>query len=131
MTGRDGVGLTLFFCRRASLQSWNSDGFLERELALGRILASELERVTFVTYGYEGDRAFQPALGDIRLQCNGHRLPRPVYERLVSDLHPLLVRGSTVVKSNQVEGADVPLRAARRWRKKFIARCGYLLSLAG
>ncbi|MDX6477552.1 MAG: hypothetical protein QOG29_139, partial [Gaiellaceae bacterium] len=39
-----------------------------------------------------------------------------------------MVPGSTVVKSNQIEGAEVALRAARRWRKKFIARCGYLLS---
>ena len=122
------TGLTLFFCRRGSLQGWSSDGFLERELALYRILAEKLERVTFVTYGYEGDEAFLPALGRIRLVCNRHRLPRPVFERAVSDLHPLLVRGSTVLKSNQVEGADVPLRAARRWRKPFVARCGYLLS---
>jgi glycosyltransferase involved in cell wall biosynthesis len=122
------AGLTLFFCRRGSLQGWSSDGFLERELALYRILAENLDRVTFVTYGFEGDEAFLPALGRIRLVCNRHRIPRPAFERLVSDLHPLLVRGSTVVKSNQVEGADVPLRAAQRWRKKFIARCGYLLS---
>jgi glycosyltransferase involved in cell wall biosynthesis len=122
------AGLTLFFCRRGSLQGWNSDGFLERELALYRILAANLERVTFVTYGFEGDEAFLPALGRIRLVCNRHRIPRPVFERLVSDLHPLFVRGSTVVKSNQVEGADVPLRAARRWGKRFVARCGYLLS---
>jgi glycosyltransferase involved in cell wall biosynthesis len=122
------TGLTLFFCRRGSLQGWSSDGFLERELALYRILADDLERVTFVTYGYEGDEAFKPELGRIRLVCNRHRLPRPIFERVVSDLHPLLVRGSTVLKSNQVEGADVPLRAAQRWRKKFIARCGYLLS---
>ncbi|MDX6517564.1 MAG: hypothetical protein QOF50_410 [Gaiellaceae bacterium] len=40
----------------------------------------------------------------------------------------MVVPGSTVVKSNQIEGAEVALRAARRWRKKFIARCGYLLS---
>ena len=125
---RAGVGLTLFFCRRGSLQAWNSDGLLERELALYRLLAAELERVTFVTYGYEGDEAFLPTLGPIRLVCNRHRLPRQAYERVVSDLHPLLVRGSTVLKSNQMEGADVALRAARRWRKKFIARCGYLLS---
>ena len=122
------AGLTLFFCRRGSLQGWSTDGFLERELALYRFLAEHLDRVTFVTYGFEGDEAFLPALGRIRLVCNRHRIPRPAFERLVSDLHPLLVRGSTVVKSNQVEGADVPLRAAQRWRKKFIARCGYLLS---
>src|SRR5919108_2876015 len=122
------AGLTLFFCRRGSLQGWNSDGFLERELALYRILAAHLERLTFVTYGFEGDEAFRPALGQIRLVCNRHRIPRPVFERLVSDLYPLFVRGSTVVKSNQVEGADVPLRAARRWSKRFVARCGYLLS---
>ena len=125
---RAGNGLTLFFSRRGSLQGWNSDGLLERELALYRLLAAELERVTFVTYGYEGDEAFLPALGPIRLVCNRHRLPRQAFERVVSDLHPLVVPGSTVVKSNQMEGAEVALRAARRWRKKFIARCGYLLS---
>src|SRR5919108_396554 len=62
------AGLTLFFCRRGSLQGWNSDGFLERELALYRILAAHLERLTFVTYGFEGDEAFRPALGQSELE---------------------------------------------------------------
>ncbi len=31
-----------------------------------------------------------------------------------------------MIKSNQVLGADIAMRAARRFRRKFIARCGYL-----
>jgi glycosyltransferase involved in cell wall biosynthesis len=33
-----------------------------------------------------------------------------------------------VIKSNQTPGADVALRVARRFRRKFVARCGYLYS---
>jgi glycosyltransferase involved in cell wall biosynthesis len=34
-----------------------------------------------------------------------------------------------VVKTNQTHGAEVALRAARRWSKPLIARCGYIWSL--
>jgi glycosyltransferase involved in cell wall biosynthesis len=47
---------------------------------------------------------------------------------LIPKLHLLNHRGSMVIRSNQVKGAYVAMKTARLFRKKFVARCGYLLS---
>jgi glycosyltransferase involved in cell wall biosynthesis len=122
------VRLILFFTDGVSLKTWGDVGMLEREVALYRVLRSHLRGVTFVTYGDAGDLRYAARLQGIRIICNWWRLPQRWYAKLVSAIFPWLWRGPVVVKSNQVQGADIALAAARRIRKKFVARCGYLLS---
>lgn len=120
--------LVLFFTRGVSLRTWDDVGVFDREVGIYRRLQNRGVRASFVTYGDASDLRYQNQLEGIRILCNRWRLPEWWYIRLVSRLYPLLWKGATVFKSNQVRGADVALQAARCRGKKFIARCGYLHS---
>lgn len=100
----------------------------EREVAIYRDLKPHLQRITFVTYGGAQDLRYAEQLGDIHVVCNRWALPRHWYLFLLTRFYPVLWRGCGVIKSNQVDGAAIALKAARRSGNKFIARCGYLLS---
>ncbi len=100
----------------------------EREVALYRALRPHLRSITFVTYGDQRDLAYANRIPGIRILCNRWGLSDRWYTRLLTTIYPLLWRGPTVLKSNQVWGADVPLRIASRFNRKFVARCGYLYS---
>ena len=127
--------LVLFFTQGVSLRTWDEIGMLEREVALYRRLRPHLRGVTFVTYGDMRDGRYADRLDGIRVICNRLRVPgrrwftpQRFYVPLLTRLSPVLFRGRTVIKSNQVRGADVALRAARLSGARFIARCGYLPS---
>jgi glycosyltransferase involved in cell wall biosynthesis len=119
--------LVLFFTCGLSLRAWDEIGILEREAAIYRRLASALRRVTFVTYG-DQDRAYESRLGGIRVQSNRWRMSARLYERYLTTTLPWSWWGPVVVKSNQMQGADVAMAAARLAHRPFIARCGYLPS---
>jgi len=93
-----------------------------------RRLAEALAGVTFVTHGDRSDLPYRANLGGISLVCNRFGLPQRAYDEFVSRLYPLREHRPTVVKTNQLAGADLALRAARRWQSKFVARCGYFFS---
>lgn len=122
------VSLILFFTRGVSLKTWDDGGMLEREVALYRALRPNLRDITFVTYGDDRDLQYADRLDGIQILCNRWRLPERWYIFLVSRFYPWFWRGAVVMKSNQVQGADIALQAAGRFGKKFIARCGYLYS---
>jgi glycosyltransferase involved in cell wall biosynthesis len=119
--------LVLFFTRGLSLRAWDQIGILEREAALYRRLAVALRRITFVTYG-DHDRPYASRLGGIGVQFNRWRMSATRYEQYLSHVLPWSWMGPVVIKSNQIQGADVALAAARLRQKPFIARCGYLPS---
>lgn len=122
------INLVLFFTYGVSLKTWDNIGMFEREVALYRRLQEHGVQVSFLTYGDASDLSYADRLPGIRILCNRWGLPQRWYIRLVSWLYPLLWRGPTVFKSNQVPGADIALQAAQRFGKKFIVRCGYLYS---
>ena len=120
--------LTLFFTRGISLQTWAQNGSLEREVALYLQLQQKGVKVSFVTYGNQRDLHYQDSLQGIEILYNRWNLPMVLYETLIPFLHANVLRQTDVIKSNQTNGADVALRAARIWRKPMIARCGYMWS---
>lgn len=120
--------LALFFTRTVSLKTWAEAGMLEREVALYQRLGDLGTRVSFVTYGDRGDFDYAERLPGIGILCNAWRLPARLYARLLPLLHRRTLPNADVFKTNQTYGADVALRAARRWSKPLIARCGYLHS---
>jgi len=133
MTERSGSGrplhLTLFFTRGVSLQTWDAVGMFAREVALYQALATRGMRVAFVTYGDRGDYAYAGRIPGVRILPNwpGWSLER--YERWLRWLHGWHLWRTDVIKTNQTDGALVALNAARRWRKPFVARCGYMWSI--
>ncbi|MCU0513623.1 MAG: glycosyltransferase family 4 protein [Anaerolineae bacterium] len=120
--------LVLFFSRGVSLQTWADTGSLTREVALYRRLAALGVQVTFITYGTATDLAYQPLLPEIAIACNRWNLAPKRYMQRVHLLHaPRLLRAH-LLKTNQMRGADLALRAARFWGKPLLARCGYMYS---
>jgi len=119
--------LTLFFTEGVSLAEWEASGVLAREMALYQQMVARGWGVNFVTYGAQ-DHAYAPQLSRIGICQNARRWPRARYVRWLPLLHAVPLARSQVIKSNQVSGAEMALRAARFWHKPFVARCGYLLS---
>lgn len=121
--------ITLFMTRGLSLRIWQERGMFSREVALYRRLHAYGIEVGIVTYGNSAEQAFVDKLKGIRILYNRWNLPIWLYARFIPILHKNWLKGTDVIKSNQTYGADVALRAARIYKKSFIARCGYMLSL--
>jgi glycosyltransferase involved in cell wall biosynthesis len=122
------VQLVLFFTRGMSVKGWDDAGMLEREVLLYNRLKAHLGQITFVTYGDRKDLGYSDILSGIRIVCNRWKLPTSWYISLITRFYPLATNGVAVFKSNQLRGASVALKAARRCGKRFIVRCGYILS---
>jgi len=101
---------------------------LEREIALYLRLIEKGVRVAFITYGGRDDLGYADQLGGIEILSNRWNLPPRWYERLLPLLHAQSLRQADIYKTNQTNGADLALRAARIWHKPLIARCGYMWS---
>lgn len=126
MTKPAEANLVLFMTEGMSLAAWDRIGMFEREVALYRALRPHLAGLRIVTYGDKADLSFSGRLPGIEVTCNRRGLSDGAYRFLVTRVLPRTWRGPTVVKSNQVRGADLALRAARTARAPFVARCGYL-----
>jgi len=125
------IHLTLFFTRGVSLRTWEELGMFEREVALYRKFQAKGMKVSFVTYGDERDLKYAPRIPGIDILCNSRpekRLPFRVYAALIPIIHAKILRKSNVIKSNQTAGAEIAQRAAKFWRKPFIARSGWMWS---
>lgn len=120
--------VTLFFTRGVSLQTWVKNGSLEREIALYLRLQQKGVRVSFITYGDKTDLQYRDRLQGIEILCNRWNLSPRRYEQLIPLLHAYALSRASLIKTNQTNGADVALRAARLWRKPLLARCGYMWS---
>ncbi len=127
-THNDKIHLILFFTKGSSLQSWHSSGILEREVALYLQLAQHGFEVSFVTYGDRQDLKFSSDIPGITILCNRWGLPIWLYSLLLPFLHAGHLKSGDIYKSNQMNGADVVLEAARMWNKQFIVRCGFMWS---
>jgi len=125
---KDSMHLALFFSRGVSLKTWAKIGSLEREIALYLRLKEKGVRVSFVTYGGPSDLQYQEQLGEIKILNNKYNLPLQWYERMLPLLHGKSLLEANIFKTNQINGGDLAMRAAKIWRKPLIARCGYMWS---
>lgn len=120
--------LILFFSRGVSLRLWDESGMFDREVALYRRLQEHNVQITFLTYGDARDRDYASRLPGIRILCNRWHFQLKRYMQRVHLIHGLALWRGDVIKTNQMRGADLALRAANFWRKPLIARCGYMYS---
>src|SRR5690349_15712332 len=100
--------MVLFFTRGLSLRVWDEIGILEREAAIYRRLQPALRRITFITYG-DRDHVYRTRLGGIRIRSNRWAMPGPFYERYLTSVLPWSWSGPMVVKSNQMQGAEIAM----------------------
>lgn len=122
----ESFGLTLFFTKGVSLDTWASVGMLERELAIYKVLQHEIDHVQFVSYGEREDSKLKDKLEGIELIHNRWQLPIDWYVRTLGSRLGTAKR--QIFKSNQINGAEIALQMAKKKGAKFVARCGYLLS---
>lgn len=122
------VHLMVFMTAGMSLAAWDEAGILEREIELYRRLLPHLGSVSLVTYGRDTEHRYADRLAGIRIICNQRWLPGRIYRWLLGRVVGAQAPGRIVVKSNQIHGAEVALRAARIAGAPFIARCGYMPS---
>jgi glycosyltransferase involved in cell wall biosynthesis len=122
------IRLVLFFTGSVSVKTWDKIGMLEREVAIYRRLQEHGLHVSFVTYGNTEDLRYADRIPGIRILCNRWRLPPSLYARLLHLLHVPHLWGADIFKTNQTNGAEVALRAARLFRRPLVARCGYMWS---
>lgn len=121
--------LILFFTRGVSLKSWDKSGAFEREVALYQRLRPHVKRIAFFTYGNHDDLSYAARLDGIDILCNRWNLPAKYYPYLAPFLYWQYLRQADIFKTNQIEGSEIALMARRLFRKKMIARCGFMWSL--
>ncbi|MBI5050445.1 MAG: glycosyltransferase family 4 protein [Nitrospirae bacterium] len=126
------MNLILFFTYGVSLRTWDEKGLLDREVLLYQKIAKDGVRVTFVTYGDEGDYAYKDRLPDIEILPFYAFTRRPSF-RILTFLHSLLlpfiirnkVKNADILKTNQLSGSWAAVIGKLLYRKKLIVRCGY------
>ncbi len=122
------IRLVLFFTRGVSLREWAQNGMLDREAALYHALQQKNVQTSFITHGLADDLPYAEQLSGIRVYCNRKGRSPERYESWLPFLHMRPLLQCDVIKTNQMNGADLALRAARLYHKPLIARCGYLWS---
>ncbi len=122
------MNLTLLFTRGQSLSSWDRIGMLSRETALYKKLQESGINITFITFGTKTDLSYTKNLPDITILCNKWGFSQKLYEFFIPLLFFRTLFNCDVIKTNQADGSDIALRAARLWRIPMIARCGYVWS---
>ncbi len=120
--------LYLFFTRDNGLFTWHATGTMDREARTYGEFLPNLAAIDFVTYGNRKDLSLAQGLGGIGVRCNQYGLHPRIYTPLLSYWLPRLWPGPAIYKSNQVNGADVMLKAARHTGAKTITRAGFLPS---
>ncbi|AFM26286.1 glycosyltransferase family 4 protein [Desulfomonile tiedjei] len=122
------TNLVLFFTRGVSLRTWGMMGMLQREIAIYRRLMEHDFNVSFLTYGDASDVQYTEELGGIRILCNETGLPWEQYESELLSIHSKALADCDVIKTNQTNGAQFALQAAKMFGKPLVARCGYMWS---
>jgi glycosyltransferase involved in cell wall biosynthesis len=120
--------LVLFFTRGMSLEVWQHEGRLERELRLYDALARRLESVSMLTYGNDDHAHLRQRLDPIAILPNRWGMHSNWYSVLAPILHRDALRRATVLKTNQLNGAWCAAIAKRLWGTPLIVRCGFMWS---
>ncbi len=120
--------LTLFLTHTLSLRTWHDMGTFDREVAIYRKLQNMGVSIDIVSYGGREEYEFRSQLPDMRILCNWIGWSSKRYTYRLHQLHGLRLWQSDLFKTNQLNGAQVAVRASRLWHRPMIARFGYLWS---
>ena len=120
--------LIIFLKKDSSFRNWDEAGILDREVSLYERLRDRGIKISFVSYGNFDDLHYQKRLFGMEILCNRWSLPNRVYVKLLHRLHGNIIRSCHIIKTNQMNGADIALRCSLYWNKPLIARCGWMIS---
>lgn len=121
--------LALFFTYGMSVRGWSEAGLVVRDSLLYDHLCRRGWDVDFVTYGDAADHEYLPTDSSIRVLPKPRGMGVREYAWRIADVHGEALAGADIIKSHQVRGAWVAVRAKRKLGKPYIARCGYLPSI--
>lgn len=128
--GEKELKLTLFMTRGMSLEKWERGGVLTRELALYEKLAKRGLQTTIISWGDKKDYEYVKNRDWLKVRVNSFGLSTAKYEQFLPVVHAKTFFSSDIIKTNQMNGAEVAVRCAKFWRVPFIARCGFMLSFS-
>ncbi len=120
--------LAVFLSRRMSLRAWDRMGILDRELAIYRRLSQRGLQISLITYGGRSERRYQPLIPEIQIVHNAWGLPTRLYERWFTRIHRRTLLAADSLKTNQLSGSELALRAACETGKPLVVRCGFVPS---
>ena len=110
------MNLVLFFTRSVSLNTWDEVGMLDREVALYERLRDRGVSVSFVTYGGASELDYASRIPGIQILCNRWGFPNRAYEKILHRFHGKALKSADLIKTNQMNGADLAFQCARFWR---------------
>ena len=124
--------IVVFLTFDMSLEKWDRNGTLERELLLYRRMSQAGYEVTLFTYGARSDLHYLRSMNGIKVlpvYAYTHRPSNKGVRLMASLFLPTHFKGTLVeadiYKTNQMYGAWIPVLAKILYRKKLIVRCGY------
>lgn len=108
-----------------SLRLWDRYGILGRETALYRRLRPRLAEIVLVTYGDRSDLDYADSLDGVGVICNRRGWKNRPYWWGVRWRARDWRGGATLIKTNQISGADAAIALAGTARAPLILRYGY------
>lgn len=120
--------LTLFLTQSLSLRTWYEQGTFDRELAIYRKLQDKGVHISIVSYGDRAEFELSSQIPDMQILCNWVGWSDKRYTQRLHQLHGFRLWQSDLYKTNQLNGAQVAVRASKFWKRPLVVRFGYLWS---
>lgn len=123
------VTLALFFTFGVSMQRWDEEGILDRELALYRKLAETFHHIYLFTYGDNRDEAYSEQLPDNVTIVPKKNVSHPLlYSFMCPIIHRDIFLDVDIVKTNQMLGSWSAIFSSFLFRIPLVIRTGYILT---
>jgi glycosyltransferase involved in cell wall biosynthesis len=127
--------LALFFSCGISLKTWHDIGMIDREAAIYNELSKYFKRIYFFTYGADDDLNYKSHLADNITVVPRKWIPKIhfvsslVYSFLLPIIHRRILKKVDILKTNQMSAALGAIPAKLIYRKKLVARTGFVWSI--
>lgn len=122
--------LALFFTAGISLEMWHDVGRIEREVVLYNELSKYFKHIYFFTYGGKEDLKYKSYLADnITIVPKKYISSNLLYSCVMPFIYHKILKNVDILKTNQIWGSWSAVLTRLIYRKKLIARAGYVLSI--
>ncbi len=121
----------LTFTYDISLERWEKQGLISREISLYKELSKRNVDISFLTYGTDKDLNYSDLLGDIKIYpvINYIKSKSPLLQFIKSFFLPIklknLIKEFDIIKTNQVFGSWISYISKIFFKKRIIIRSGF------
>lgn len=119
--------LGLFFSYGVGIETWEKQGYLNRELKYYTKLSQQLGKVSFFTYERPDLKGLRDrvSVALVSIFPKKQAMPNFVYSFLMVFLQAKAIKQCDILKTNQMSGALPAIIAKVIYKKKLVVRCGY------